>query len=398
MGPGILSPAPICWQFTVEGQVGARTIDGLHLKSPSRLPWTVWGASLALALYSVTVLVAAMVQSNDMGWDQVNLDQLDGFPGPVLCVSRGRLGRIETGPVGVVGWPPAARMVLDDGRCRSRGLPPSSTEFTSSSCTDSRVVAASWFPSSCICSAPGAYDEARVCKARRVTGLADLPTIPFWANELARFGEALERNDLLEDADREAWARRSVPRIQARVAEHPEDVIGLERSLQEVRPGMELASFFQYLTWMPESLFTPILARGLREPAEGVFVRASVACFGHRRVIEWLLGVFEAGSDTEKVSACDCLYWAQPGLRYVGKANFDLRVPTEESRAAFELLYDLRVRKAEQLLREFLRNPDRDVRAAILRGEKLDVDTYPESLQPLAREALACARNLGMVA
>lgn len=108
----------------------------------------------------------------------------------------------------------------------------------------------------------------------------------------------------------------------------------------------------------------PSLNRGFVEPA--------VRTLGAERVFEALLGYLRAGTDVEKAGAASAAYW-------VGGDGMLLCGPVA---AAFR----------EAMLREFVANPDLNVRRRILPGLSMRPEDYPFEARPLIEQAVALAR------
>ena len=123
------------------------------------------------------------------------------------------------------------------------------------------------------------------------------------------------------------------------------------------------------------------------------FVEPCVAIFGHRQVIEALLDLVERGSNFEKAGAVNALYWAGFRLSFINAPNFSLEYATPESQAAYEALADLWLRKRCLFLREFVSNPNLDVRRSIIPHLVLNPSYYADELKPLVLEAIEIART-----
>lgn len=117
-------------------------------------------------------------------------------------------------------------------------------------------------------------------------------------------------------------------------------------------------------------LFSPLIRAAVYERNPSLnryFVEPCVAVFGHRRVNEALLDLVEQGSNFEKVGAVKALYWAGFHLHFIENApRYTLEYATIESKAAYEALADIRLRQQSLFLREFVSNPNIDVRRRII--------------------------------
>jgi hypothetical protein len=123
------------------------------------------------------------------------------------------------------------------------------------------------------------------------------------------------------------------------------------------------------------------------------FVEPCVAVFGYRQVIEALLDLVEQGSNFEKAGAVNALYWAGPRLSFINAPKYTLEYATPESRAAYEALADLQLRKRCLFLREFVSNPNLDVRRSIIPHLVLNPSCYADELKLLVLEAIEIART-----
>jgi hypothetical protein len=108
--------------------------------------------------------------------------------------------------------------------------------------------------------------------------------------------------------------------------------------------------------------------------ANRVFIEPCVKSLGGRRVLEALLRYLESGTDAEKAGAASALYWAFGNPR-----NEELG----------ELWERIRCR----MLREFVGNPDLNVRRRIIPMLQLEPEAYPEELRPLIQRAIEIARS-----
>jgi hypothetical protein len=107
-----------------------------------------------------------------------------------------------------------------------------------------------------------------------------------------------------------------------------------------------------------------------------------VAAVGYRAVQEALIGYVDNGTDAEAIGATMAWYWARPGLVYLGRAKWERRQPTADSKAAWDGLADLRSRYRHACLRAFLAREDPQARFALSLGFTLDPATYPPEAMP----------------
>lgn len=172
-------------------------------------------------------------------------------------------------------------------------------------------------------------------------------------------------------------ARTRMHAARKRVARNtPDDWLWLAEALADPDRKWFVAGVFQFQP-VPKQLFGPMLRAGVleRDPSfNRVFIEPCVRSLGGRRVLEELLRFLEAGNNVEKAGAASALYWANGNPR-----NEDLA--------------DLRMRLRCEMLREFVDNPDLNVRRRIIPMLHLEPDGYPEELRPLIRAAVDVARS-----
>lgn len=148
---------------------------------------------------------------------------------------------------------------------------------------------------------------------------------------------------------------------------------------------------------VPKKLFSPMIRAAVCEKDPSFnrnFVEPCVKTFGRRKVNEALLEFLEKGTNREKAGAARALYWAQGTiLRFpVNAPNFNIENATPESKAEYESLADLRQRKRNLYLREFVNNEDLNVRRSIIPSLDLDANVYSDELKPLVKEVIKIAR------
>ncbi|HEX8693605.1 MAG TPA: hypothetical protein VF746_14375 [Longimicrobium sp.] len=170
------------------------------------------------------------------------------------------------------------------------------------------------------------------------------------------------------------------PRLQAarrRVARNtPGDWRWLTEALADAERKWFVAGVFERHP-VPGRLLGPMLRAGVleRNPSfNRLFIEPCVKSLGGRRVLEELLRYLEGGTDAEKAGAASALYWAGGNPRN-------------------EELGELRERLRCRMLREFVGNPDLDVRRRIVPMLWLEPEAYPEELRPLVPAAVEIARS-----
>lgn len=171
-------------------------------------------------------------------------------------------------------------------------------------------------------------------------------------------------------------------RMQAsrkRIAENTvDDWRWLEASLADSDRKWFVAGVFKFQP-VPRRLFGSMLRAGVleRNPSlNRVFIEPCVRSLGALRVLESLLEFLEVGTDEEKAGAASAVY----------QANWAGNPRNEE-------LGELRQRIRWQMLREFVSNPDLEVRRRIIPMLKLEPEVYPTELRPLIPVAVEIARS-----
>ncbi|MEW6737844.1 MAG: hypothetical protein AB1489_41580 [Acidobacteriota bacterium] len=148
---------------------------------------------------------------------------------------------------------------------------------------------------------------------------------------------------------------------------------------------------------LPQELFFPMIKAAIYEPCPSSnrsFVEPCIKTFGHRVVNLALLEVLENGTDFEKVGAVNALYWAQVQLTFnFAVTDYKVENATAESQKEYSALSDIRLKKQCLYLKEFINNPNIEVRRSIIASLPLDKDSYPDALKELVDEAIKIARN-----
>ncbi|HVG43154.1 MAG TPA: hypothetical protein VM890_00435 [Longimicrobium sp.] len=173
-------------------------------------------------------------------------------------------------------------------------------------------------------------------------------------------------------------AQRWIQAARKRVGRNPpDDWQWLAEALADAERKWFVANVFK-LHPVPRRLFGPMLRAGVLEPnpsSNRMFIEPCVESLGGRRVLEELLRYLESGSDAEKAGAVSALYWVRGNPRN-------------------EELDDLRERFRCRMLREFVDNPDLNVRRRIIPMLHLvEPEAYPEELRPLIEVAVQVARS-----
>jgi len=172
-------------------------------------------------------------------------------------------------------------------------------------------------------------------------------------------------------------ARRLLEAARKRVARNtPDDWQWLAQALADDERKWFVADVFELQT-VPRRLLGPMVRAGVLERNPSFnrrFIEPCVRSLGGRRVLEELLRYLESGTDAEKAGAASALYWAFGNPR------------NEELAGLWERL---RCR----MLREFVDNPDLNVRRRIIPMLHLEPEAYPEELRPLIKVAVQVARS-----
>lgn len=172
-------------------------------------------------------------------------------------------------------------------------------------------------------------------------------------------------------------ARRWIAAARKRVARNtPDDWRWLAESLADGERKWFVAGIFE-IHPVPGRMLGPMLRAAVLErnpSANRWFVEPCVESLGGRRVLEALLRYLESGTDAEKAGAVSALYWAGGNPRG-------------------EELAGLRERIRGRMLREFVDNPDLEVRRRIIPMLRLEPEAYPEELRPLIPVAVEVARS-----
>lgn len=185
--------------------------------------------------------------------------------------------------------------------------------------------------------------------------------------------------------------------VERFIAPGEEDVRWLSQALRHHHRKWLVLQIVRRSPSLAEVFLAPMLDAGIDVVDPSVnrsFIEPCVRAFGHRRVIEYLLGVVESGTDFRRSGAVNALYWVKVGLRFIGiPPTFSVEYATPESRAAYQALMDLWERRDRLLLETFVSNPDLDVRRSIIASLSLEASDYPESHRPLVPRAIAIARG-----
>ena len=138
---------------------------------------------------------------------------------------------------------------------------------------------------------------------------------------------------------------------------------------------------------MPEELYEPMLRAAIYElnPLQvQTFVEPCVKAFGVPRVVQTLVDYFERGTDFEKTGAVNAMHWAS-----------ERKSTTESGRhkpVEPKLLQLLDYRRS-LYLQTFLKNPDVDLRRAIITNLELDPLGVPMMIQEQIDKVIKTART-----
>jgi hypothetical protein len=148
----------------------------------------------------------------------------------------------------------------------------------------------------------------------------------------------------------------------------------LTESLHDEQRKWFVAAFFDSYP-VPRRLLNEMIRAGVyeRNPSSNkLFIEPCVSSFGSEPVCTELLTYLEHGSNVEKAGAASAFYWAASHTN----------PPTEE----------LRQRIREQMLSEFVNNPDVELRRRVIPMLVLNEERYPTHVRPLVMQAIAIAR------
>ncbi len=147
----------------------------------------------------------------------------------------------------------------------------------------------------------------------------------------------------------------------------------LSEALNDEQQKWFVAAFFNSYP-VPRRLLKEMIRAAVLEKNPSFnqsFIEPCVQSFGSEAILTQLLNYLESASDREKAGVASALYW----VRGEGSTS------------------DLRSRLRCQMLREFVNNPDLEVRRRIIPMLALDAKKYPKDLRPLIAQAIAIARS-----
>lgn len=156
----------------------------------------------------------------------------------------------------------------------------------------------------------------------------------------------------------------------------PDDWQWLADALADDERKSFVARLFKFQT-VPGRLLGPMVRAAVvtRNPSAGrYYITPCVKSLGARRVLELLLRYMETGTNAEKAGAVSALYYA-----YQNPRNEDVDGLWERLRC--------------WMLREFVHNPDLQVRRRIIPMLELEPQAYPEDVRPLIPVAIEIARS-----
>jgi hypothetical protein len=172
-------------------------------------------------------------------------------------------------------------------------------------------------------------------------------------------------------------AERWMQAARQRVARYsPDDWRWLADALADPARNSFVALVFKFQA-VPKRLMVSMVRAAVmsRNASAGrVFVTRCVESLGARRVLELLLRYMESGTDAEKAGAVSAVYYAVHNPRG-------------------EEVDGLRERIRCWMLREFIENPDLDLRRRIIPSLQLEPEAYPQELRPLVPAAIGVARS-----
>ncbi|MFX1535593.1 MAG: hypothetical protein ACFFDI_15320 [Promethearchaeota archaeon] len=180
---------------------------------------------------------------------------------------------------------------------------------------------------------------------------------------------------------------------------HPlqDDLDWFTKALKDPHKKWFVAAIAARTEHLTDSLFIPLLRAAIEEvnpSANRAFVEPCMRAYGARRVNEYLLDVLETGEPFEQAGAVNALYWANVRLTFhYPVPEFTLEHATPESRAEYEALSDIWLRKRMLYLECFISSKDVHVQRSLIAGLNLYPDAYPDSHKPLVAKAIKLARS-----
>ena len=211
------------------------------------------------------------------------------------------------------------------------------------------------------------------------------------------------RDDLsFEEAQKsyEDFKKSYVPELSQRfTVVNADDVEWFKQALEHDAKKRFVAFVFSRMKIpLPEELYEFMLRAAIYEINPSYnrwFVEPCIEAFGLRSVNNSLLEVVKNGDNFEKAGAVNALYWARLGLAFRSiPPAYTKEYALPESVQAYEELADVWMYRDCLLLKEFVNNPDLEVRQNIISHLKLDDAAYfPEDIRPLVKEAIKIAEN-----
>jgi len=179
-----------------------------------------------------------------------------------------------------------------------------------------------------------------------------------------------------------------------------EDIEWFKHALEDDIKNKFVASvFFRTDIALPAELYEPMLRAAVYEidPSYNrYFVDPCIEAFGLRRVNNSLLEVVRNGDNFEKAGAVNALYHASPpGLAFQGMPPaYTKEYALPESVQAYEEYKDVRMERDCLFLKEFVNNPNTEVRQSLIPHLNLDDPSYyPDDIRPLVNEAIRIAES-----
>jgi hypothetical protein len=123
------------------------------------------------------------------------------------------------------------------------------------------------------------------------------------------------------------------------------------------------------------------------------FVAPAIANFGYRKVNEELYRFLFSERPFEQAGAINALYWAQTPLHFpANSAGYTFESATEESRALYQSIADIRAKIQTRTIELFISSEFIDVqRSALPRLNFSKPDSFPAEAQPLIAKAIQIA-------
>jgi len=162
----------------------------------------------------------------------------------------------------------------------------------------------------------------------------------------------------------------------------PVDAEALVRLLEDLRARHFVKLLVCATRSVPEPLFLPMVKAGVRATYQEGFILPCVICHGRRRTMASLMALAKDGSDSDKAGAMKALYWGAVPQSHAywphGSRRTDIDKPDES-------VDDLARALAAWAAREFVRNPNVDVRLSLIPYLRRTSEVAPDEMKRAIR-------------